>query len=289
MVDQLLQIDRPAVLSRGAMVVSLTGWMDGGNASTATVELLRELVGGDAAGHIDPAPFYLLNFPGSMEIAAMFRPRVKVADGVLEHIEMPENRFWVCPRQNLALFSGQEPNMRWELYTDCVFTAAHRLGVETVLFIGSVGGAVPHTRDPRVYASASDATMRQRLLTCHVPFTNYEGPGSVTTYMLSRAVDAGLSMGTLVAEIPAYVQGRNPRAILTLLRKLAAVLGTWLDLESLRSIVDQWEKRVNEAVGQHPDLLEHIQRLEEEYDNDVFETQMSDLKDWLEQKGIQVD
>ena len=271
------------------MVLSFNGWMDGGNASTGTVELLTELLRAEVAGRIEPEPFYLLNFPGSMEVAAMFRPPVRVSEGALEHIEMPSNQFWSCAERNIAFFRGQEPNMRWATFADCLFTGARRLGVDRIVFIGSVGGAVPHTRDPRVYASASDGTMRQQLAECHLPWTTYEGPGSITTYMLGRAADEGVSMGTLVAEIPAYVQGRNPRAILTVTQKLGALLGLNIDLDSLRSIVDQWEKRVNDAVGQHPDLLEHIRRLEEDYDNDVFETQMSDLKDWLEQKGIQVD
>lgn len=36
-------------------------------------------------------------------------------------------------------------------------------------------------------------------------------------------------------------------------------------------------------------LAERIQKLEEDYDNEVFDTQMTDLKDWLEQQGIRLD
>jgi hypothetical protein len=42
-------------------------------------------------------------------------------------------------------------------------------------------------------------------------------------------------------------------------------------------------------VEETPDLTRLIRKLEEHYDNEVFDTQMGDLKEWLQQRGIRVD
>ena len=46
------------------------------------------------------------------------------------------------------------------------------------------------------------------------------------------------------------------------------------------------------AVSLHlsqPSVSTRIQKLEEDYDSDIFDTEMGDLKDWLEQQGIRLD
>ena len=42
-------------------------------------------------------------------------------------------------------------------FGDCVLELARRVGVRRVLFVGSFGGSVPHTREPRLYVTCSDA------------------------------------------------------------------------------------------------------------------------------------
>ena len=53
---------------------------------------------------------------------------------------------------NLVLFLGKEPNLNWRAFGDCILELARKVGVRRVLFVGSFGGAVPHTREPRLYA-----------------------------------------------------------------------------------------------------------------------------------------
>ena len=86
----LLRIDRCPSLDRATLVLAFTGWMDGGDVSTGTVRRLVDLLEAERIADIDPEPFYLFNFPGSMELASLFRPQIKISDGQLESIEMPE-------------------------------------------------------------------------------------------------------------------------------------------------------------------------------------------------------
>ncbi len=96
-------------------------------------------------------------------------------------------------------------------------------------------------------------------------------------------------MASFVAEIPAYIQGTNPRCIEAVLRKLGAILGLEIGLDELRTLAAAWEERLSRVLERTPDLAKLIRKLEADYDNEVFDTQMGDLKEWLEQRGIRVD
>lgn len=96
-------------------------------------------------------------------------------------------------------------------------------------------------------------------------------------------------MANLSAEIPAYIEGINAKSIEAVARKLAAILDLPLNFDKLRKTSDRWEKRLTKAVSKKEELLEHIQKLEEDYDHEVFDTQMGDLKDFLKKQGVRVD
>jgi len=252
------------------LVLAFTGWMDGGDVSTGTVQRLVDLLGAEPFAEIDPEPFYIYNFPGSMEIAALFRPPTEIEDGLIKMIDMPENTFYCHEPANLVLFLGKEPNLRWRTFSDCTFRLAHRVGVRRILFVGSFGGAVPHTREPRLYITCSDPALLSEMEQYGVRRSGYEGPGSFTTYLMTRAASARIEMVSLVAEIPGYLQGTNPMCLEAVTRRLAKILKLSLDLDSLRAASTQWELQVSTAVEQDEGLAEKIHKLEEEYDNELL-------------------
>jgi len=123
----------------------------------------------------------------------------------------------------------------------------------------------------------------------HLHFSDYEGPASISTYMLQIARNKQIDMTNLVAEIPAYIEGRNPRCIEAMMRRVVALLGIDLNLDDLRLLADEFERRVNEVVTERDDLAQHIRKLEEIYDQELFDTEMPDLRNWLQQRGIRLD
>ena len=62
-----------------------------------------------------------------------------------------------------------------------------------------------------------------------------------------------------------------------------------VEIEPLREMSDEFEKRITEAVKTQPELYEKIDQLESDYDQQVFENEMPDLKLWLQQKGVSLD
>jgi proteasome assembly chaperone (PAC2) family protein len=276
-------------LKRARLVMGLSGWMDGGDVSTATVDRLAHALGAHELAKIDPRDFYLYSFPGSMEVAAMFRPHVKIEEGRVLEYDPPSNVFHYSLENELILFNGREPNLRWEDFAECLFAVAERFEVQTIYFVGSVAGLVPHTREPRLYCSFSDDSLKPMMERLGVRWSNYEGPGSVVTYLTVEAARRKRVLASLVAEIPAYIQGPNPRCIESMVRTMAALLGLPVAMEHLRQLSDTFERKLNEALRKRTELSELITKLEEDYDNEVFDTQMGDLKTWLVQRGIRLD
>jgi proteasome assembly chaperone (PAC2) family protein len=266
-----LKIRHRPKLYRATLVLAFTGWMDGGDVSTGTVNRLVRLLRAEPFAEIDPEPFYIYNFPGSMEIAALFRPHVEIEGGLLKTVDMPSNTFYYHDAADLVLFVGKEPNLRWRDFGDCIFHLADQVDVNRILFVGSFGGAVPHTRQPRLYVSCSDARLLAEMQRYGLRPSGYEGPGSFTSYLMTRAQSAGVEMVSLAAEIPGYLQGTNPLSIEAVTRRLAKILKLPLDLDALRTASTQWELEISSAVEENEELAEEIRKLEQQYDNELLE------------------
>jgi proteasome assembly chaperone (PAC2) family protein len=284
-----LNIYKRPRLERPRLLLSFSGWMDGGSVSTGTVKCLIDRLGAEKFAEIEPEGFYIYSFPGSMEITALFRPHTRIKDGLIESYQRPSDAFYYSEENNLILFVGKEPHLQWEEFADCIFSLCADFGVEEIYFIGSVAGLVPHTREPRIHCSVSDLKMKETFEQYGVKFTDYEGPASIITYLTVNANKHNVDMATLVAMIPAYVQGKNPKCIEAVTRRLVGILGLQVELDDLRAIGDEFERKLSDVVQEQPELAGNIRKLEEDYDNEIFDSEMGDLKTWLQQQGIRLD
>ena len=289
MENRHLKIETEPSLVKPSLILGFTGWMDGGDVSTGTVQYLVNRLGATRFASIEPAGFYLYNFPGTMEFSALFRPRTKIEGGLIREFDEPSNVFFCDGTNNLILFIGKEPNLAWSDYAGAIFEVCGRYGVERMVFIGSVSGLTPHTRQPRFSCVISDERIKARLEGMPIVMTDYAGPASIITYLSVEAKKRGIEMLSLVAEIPAYLQGYNPRCVEAAVRCIAGIVGLHVEVTDLRELGDEFEKKVQEVLQTQPDLLDKIQKLETDYDDQVFDTDLGDLKDWLKQQGIRLE
>lgn len=77
-------------------------------------------------------------------------------------------------------------------------------------------------------------------------------------------------MTSLAAEIPGYLQGRNPVCIEAVTRRLCHVLRLPLDLAPLRTESTEWEVQVSQFVKQDRKLARTVRSLEEAYDDELL-------------------
>ena len=287
MAKHVVKILEQPVLRSPRMVMGFSGWMDGGDASTGTVKYLTEKFNARELAEIDPERFYIYNFPGSMEISSFFRPHTSIEDGLITTFEEPANKFYFSEPDDLILFEGKEPNLRWQQYADCIFSVAAEFHVTKIYFVGSVSSVVPHTRETRFHGSVSDERLKPDLLDNHgIFFSNYEGPASFVTYMMVQSRLKGLPMTSLVAEIPGYVQGRNEKCIEAIVRKLAAILGLAADFDDMKAGSRQFEKRLNQVLEDRPELADLLRKLEQDFDGDVQGDYPDDLEQWFDKQGL---
>jgi len=289
MASDKLNIYKRPKFSNPRLLLGFSGWMDGGEVSTGTVKCFIDKLNAQKFAEIEPTGFYIYSFPGSMEITALFRPHTQIKDGIIESYEIPANTFFYSEKSNLILFLGKEPNLNWEDFSECIFSVCAEFGVEMIYFIGSVAGLVPHTREPRLLCSVSQTELKETFQHYGVKFANYEGPASIVTYLMANCSKRDIKMVSLVAAIPAYVQGSNPKCIEAVTRRLAGMLELEMEFSDLTTISEEFEKKLQDVVQEQPELESNIHKLEEDYDNEIFNNEMGDLKTWLEQQGIRVD
>jgi hypothetical protein len=257
-------------LSNTTLLLALTGWMDGGHVSTGTVRHLMKDRDLSAVARIEPGGFYIENFPGDMQMSALFRPEVKHKGGLVTRFDFAGNEFTADPETNLAFFLGKEPNLDWVTFADCIFDVCKTLSVSRIIFIGSFGGTVPHTREPRLFGSVSDSALLPLLEAHAIRASDYEGPASFASYLVYRAPKQGVEMISIAAEIPGYLQGTNPLSIEAVTRRLGRLLGLPINLAELRSASTAWELEVTDAVDKDENLASTVRALEEQYDNDLI-------------------
>jgi len=280
-----LRIYSKPKLKNSRMVIGFSGWMDGGDVSTGTIEYLSFKLQAKKFAEIDAQKFYLFNFPGVMLETAQFRPYTKIQDGLITDFQYPQNEFFYNEKNNLILFSGKEPNINWDEYANCIFKIAQEFGVKKIYFVGSVAGPTPHTRGIRISCSVSAEKQKAEYKESGIRFSNYQGPASLTTLLTRLSQEKGIEMTNFVAEIPAYVQARNPKGIKAVTEKLIQLLKIDIDLTDLSAKSTHFEKKIDGLVHDQPLLAAQIKKLEENYDKEYFE-EKGGFEEWLKQHGI---
>jgi predicted ATP-grasp superfamily ATP-dependent carboligase len=99
---------------------------------------------------------------------------------------------------------------------------------------------------------------------------NYSGPGSIITSFTLRADREGIEMATLVAEVPTYIEGYNPRCVVTMIRCLGRLLNQSIDTTELQKSVYAFDREFDAVLENQESLKEQIKKLEEKYDNEEF-------------------
>ncbi len=267
------------------MVISFSGWMNGGEVSTGTVDYLRTKLRAVKFAEIKPDPFYIFSFPGSMELTSEFRPHIRVEQGILKSFSFPRNEFYCHEENNLILFKGKEPHLHWDEYAGNFFALGEEYDLKRIYFIGSVASATPHTRGISTSCYCSGEGLKKDIKNHGIKFTIYEGPGSITTYLTHLARKKGIEMINMVAEIPIYIQSENPKAIKSLTEKLIKLLDLNIDTSDLTRKNLVFEKKINQLLETQPQLAEEIKKMEENYDQEFFEDK-GGFEEWLKRKGI---
>lgn len=244
------------------MVVAFRGWPDAGDAATATLNYLLTTFNAEKFAEIDPEEFF--NF-------AQERPRSTRGKDGTRHLQWPANEFYLW-RGNpnsppVVLYLGTEPHLRWRTFSSLVGDVARRCGVKSVVHIGALLDAVPHTRAIRFTGTSTNRNIQTSFDKGNIRSSNYQGPSGITLPISESLAARGISYTSLWGHVSHYLHATpNFRVSLGLARYLSDMLAMPIDLGKLYSMADAFDHEVEKVIAEDEQLGKYIVTLEERYD-----------------------
>ncbi|UDY22332.1 PAC2 family protein [Nocardioides sp. Kera G14] len=242
------------------MVQVLDGFLDAGNASVrAARHLVDSAVSAPVVATFDVDAFH--------DYRAR-RPPVTFARDHYEDYETP--RLVVRLLKDAGgtpylLLSGPEPDNRWEAFARAVREVVERFQVDTVISLGSVPMAVPHTRPLTITHHANDP----HLVTVESPWQGeLRVPSSAQVLVEIRLGEWGHDALGFVAHIPHYLaQLDYPAAAITLLEQVEYAGRLTIDMADLHAEAQRRDEEIASYLEQNEEVGEVVKALERQYDS----------------------
>jgi proteasome assembly chaperone (PAC2) family protein len=255
--DPLILFEEPSGLRQPVLILAFSGWNDAAESATTAARYLGQIWPSEPLASIDPEEFYHFG---------LSRPHVRFKAGSSNEREIiwPSTDFSLTrnPALDRDLIVGVaiEPHLRWRTYCGAVLDLARRSRASLVLTLGALLAEVPHTRAVRLVGGAQDPGLAAKL---GIRPTRYEGPTGIVGVLNTICREAGVPTASLWANVPHYVSGvENPKAALALVRRVLTLLGAEADLSDLMEATQQFERNLEEVVGQNPKIAEYVRKLE---------------------------
>jgi proteasome assembly chaperone (PAC2) family protein len=191
-----------------------------------------------------------------------------IKKGRLIELKSPGNHFYYVKNplfNDLILFYGVEPHLRWNIFADLLLDLAERFNVIQIFTIGGTYDYIPHTYPPMVSALFNHEELREKVIQAGLGLTEYSGPVSIHTFILEAAKKKGLKAISLWGHAPQYLHTRNVKVVCSVLRRLIDLTQIEVDLSELENAGDYFDQQVNQLVKEDPKLQEVISKLEEVY------------------------
>jgi hypothetical protein len=242
--------DELPALRDAVLVASFDGWVDAAEAASRAVGQ----VAGDATVVATFDPDAIFDYRSR-------RPVLDVQDGRLSELQWPELaiRHERLDGRDLLIFSGPEPDLRWqELAADAV-TLVQRLNVTEWVSLGSVPGAVAHTRPVTVMATASQDGLLDEPAG---PEGLLRVPSAALSVLEMAVTEAGTPAVGFYAQVPPYASIGYAAASIALVQRLSRHLGIPIDIEPLLAEEREQHARYDAAVAGDAMLRETVSRLE---------------------------
>jgi hypothetical protein len=239
-------------LRDAVLVASFDGWVDAAECASRAV------------GQIADAGRVVATFdPDAVFDYRSRRPVLDVQDGRLSELRWPELavRHTRLGERDLLVFSGAEPDLRWqELAADAV-ALVRRLGVSQWVSLGAVPGAVAHTRPVPVMVTASrDGLLRGD--ETPGPEGLLRVPSAALSVLEMAVTEAGTPAVGFYAQVPPYASIGYAAASIALLARLARHLDVRMDVDDLVDEDREQRARYDAAVASDAMLRETVSRLE---------------------------
>jgi proteasome assembly chaperone (PAC2) family protein len=257
-VEEIVYLEKPN-LHKPYLIIGFEGWPNAAEVSSYALQYLVENLEAKKFASIPIESFYQIS---------SLRPVAIIKEGRLMELKYPNNHFYYSKRplsNDLILFYGIEPHLRWTLFADLVLNLAVRFDVSQIFTIGGAYDFIPHTYPPLVSALFNHEDLREKAVQVGLGLTEYTGPISIHTFILEAARKKGLKAISLWGHAPQYLQAKNVKVVYAVLKSLVDLTKMEIDLSEMERASDYFVQQVNYLVEQDPKLQEVISKLEEAY------------------------
>ena len=270
-----LSVDHQPDRKLTTMVIAFSGWADAAEGATSAIKFLKRRLKARKFAEFDPEEFY--------DFSQTRPTTTRTRDG-RRHIHWPANEFFQLENPDtgdgIMVFTGVEPNLRWRTYSRGVAQLAAEQGVETVIHVGALLDAVPHTRPVKLSGTATRPDLSEFLEGRAIRSSNYQGPTGISSSVMDACVKQGLGYSSIWGHTPHYLQAApNFRVAYSLMQTLTRLLRLPLDLEELRGAAAKFDGEVARAVQADEQIGSYVAKLENQYDDIVAESGIPDPED----------
>ena len=270
-----LSVDHKPERKLTTLLIAFSGWADAAEGATSAMKFLKRKLNASKFAEFDPEEFY--------DFTQTRPTTTRTRDGK-RHIHWPSNEFFHLENPDtgdgLMVFTGVEPNLRWRSYSQGVATLAAEQGVETVVHVGALLDAVPHTRPVKLSGTATRPDLTEFLEGREIRSSNYQGPTGISSSVMDACVRQGLGYSSIWGHTPHYLQAApNYRVAYSLLQTLTRLLHLPLDLEELRGAASKFDDEVAKAVQADEQIGSYVSKLEGQYDESLAASSILDPED----------
>ncbi len=256
--EEIIYLEKPT-LHKPYLIIGFEGWPNAAEVSSFALQHLIDSLEAKKFASIPTENFYQIS---------SLRPMAVIKEGRLIELKSPGNHFYYVknPLSNdLILFYGVEPHLRWNVFADLLLDLAERFHVMQIFTIGGTYDYIPHTYPPMVSALFNYEELREKVIQAGLGLTEYSGPISIHTFILEAAKKRDLKAVSLWGHAPQYLQTKNVKVACSVLKRLIDLTQIEVDLSELENASEYFEQQVNHLVEQDPKLQEIISKLEEVY------------------------
>ena len=256
--EEIIYLEKPT-LHKPYLIIGFEGWPNAAEVSSFALQHLIDSLEAKEFASIPTEKFYQIS---------SLRPMAVIKEGRLIELKSPGNHFYYVknPLSNdLILFYGVEPHLRWNVFADLLLDLAERFHVMQIFTIGGTYDYIPHTYPPMVSALFNHEELREKVIQAGLGLTEYSGPISIHTFILEAAKKRDLKAVSLWGHAPQYLQTKNVKVACSVLKRLIDLTQIEVDLSELENASEYFEQQVNHLVEHDPKLQEIIGKLEEVY------------------------
>ena len=249
----------PQLKKNPLLIAGFDGWGNALNISNGMVSYLIRRMKAQHFADLDPETFYRYDDR---------RPQVRIAGGLLKSFKPPGGSFYAAETEDgqsdLVILRADEPNLCWFQLADQLFSICQKLGVRTVITLGSMYDNVLHT-DKIISGVASSEDMVSRLMASGIKPIDYQGPSAIHTIIHSEGSKMGFESISLWSHCPYYLQGTTHFGLLSHLGGVIAELGNFqLDTPDLKANWEKLKEQIDRLIDGNSELKSLISSLRKE-------------------------